>query len=110
RLYVVPGLILFAAGLILEGALLPGPIHLGRIVLDFHFMFVGSALAILGLQLVLLGIYAKTYGLIQDHLTDRWITRFHQRYTLERGVAVGILFFAGGLAINVWILVSWIVS
>lgn len=110
RLYVAPGLLLLAAGLLLEGALLPGPIRLGRITLDFHFMFVGSALAILGLQLVLLGIYAKTYGLIHEHLTDRWITRFHQSYTLERGVALGAIVFVAGLATNVWILVHWLVS
>jgi glycosyltransferase involved in cell wall biosynthesis len=110
RLYVAPGLLLLAAGLLLEGALLPGPIRLGRITLDFHFMFVGSALAILGLQLVLLGIYAKTYGLIHDHLVDKWIARFHQSYTLERGVALGAIVFVAGLATNIWILVHWLVS
>lgn len=110
RLYVIPGLLLLAVGLLLEGVLLPGPIHHGRLTLDFHFMFVGSALAILGLQLVLLGIYAKTYGMLHDHGSDRWITRFHQNYTLERGVVVGLLAFLTGLGINVWILIDWIAS
>ncbi|HVR40542.1 MAG TPA: glycosyltransferase family 2 protein [Thermoanaerobaculia bacterium] len=110
RLYLVPGLALLLMGLVLQAALLPGPIRFRHITLDYHFLFVGSAVAILGLQLVLLGIYAKTYGLIHHHLSDRWIERFHQRYTLERGVAVGGIVFIAGLAINVYILSGWIVS
>jgi hypothetical protein len=110
RLYLVPGLSLSLAGLALELALLPGPVRLGRVNLDFHFMFVGSALAILGVQLVLLGIYAKTYALVHDRLVDRWIARFHRGYTLERGVALGGVLFGVGLALNVWILSNWLAA
>jgi len=108
RLYLAPGLALLAMGLLLEGALLPGPIRVGELRLDFHFMFVGSALAILGLQLVLLGIYAKTYGMVHDRLVDRGIARFHLHYSLERGVSLGATVFGLGLAVNVWILSSWV--
>jgi hypothetical protein len=110
RLYLVPGFILVALGLALELVLLPGPVRLGRLTLDFHFMFVGSACAILGVQLVLLGIYAKTYGLIHDRLVDRWIARFHLSYTLERGVALGGALFGIGVAVNVWILADWVAA
>ncbi|CAN5444232.1 glycosyltransferase [soil metagenome] len=111
RLFVVPGLLLLVAGLGLELALLPGPIPIGRFNLDFHFMFVGGAMAILGLQLLLLGIYAKTYALVQNAGPyDPWILRFNLRYTLERGVALGGVLFGTGVAINVWILSSWIAA
>lgn len=108
RLFLAPGLLLLVVGLGLELALLPGPVRLGFFNLDYHFMFVGSALAILGLQLVLLGIYAKTYALVDETgPDDLWIRRFHLHYTLERGVALGGFFFGVGLAVNVWILASW---
>ena len=110
QLYLVPGLLLLAFGLLLEIALLPGPIRLGRFNLDFHFMFVGSALAILGLQLVLLGVYAKTHALVYDRIVDPWIAQFHLRYSLERGVALGGLLFGAGLAVNVYILASWLAA
>lgn len=111
RLFIFPGLFLTCFGLLLELALLPGPIRLGSFNLDYHFMFVGGALAILGFQIVLLGIYAKTYGLIHETgVTDHWIRRFHLHYTLERGVALGALIFAIGLIINVWILGSWLAA
>lgn len=110
RLFLLPGLILLVAGMGLELAVLPGPLVLGPVTLDFHFMFVGGALAILGLQLILLGLYAKTYTLVHDAApADPWIRRFHLHYTLERGVVLGGLFFGAGLAVNVWILSSWIV-
>jgi glycosyltransferase involved in cell wall biosynthesis len=110
RLYLTPGLVLLATGLLGELALLPGPVRVGRLHLDYHFMFVGSALAILGLQLMLLGVYAKTYGLVHDRLVDRWIARLHLHYTLERGVALGAGLFGLGLALNVWILAGWLMG
>jgi glycosyltransferase involved in cell wall biosynthesis len=110
RLYLAPGLALLALGMLLEAVLLPGPVRIGVVHVDYHFMFVGSAVAILGLQLVLLGIYAKTYGLVQDRLVDRWIGRFHLHYSLERGVSLGAVVFGVGLAVNVWILSSWVTA
>jgi glycosyltransferase involved in cell wall biosynthesis len=111
RLFIYPGLILTLLGLALELALVPGPIRLGSFNLDYHFMFVGGALAILGFQIVLLGIYAKTYGLLHDTgVTDLWIRRFHLHYTLERGVALGALVFVAGVIINAWILGSWLIA
>ncbi len=109
RLFLVPGLVLVALGLGLEALLLPGPLRLGRFTMDFHFMFVGSALAILGTQLVLLGIYAKTWSLVNEpRSADPWIRRFHLHYSLARGVTGGALLFAAGFAINLWILVDWL--
>ncbi|HEX7052158.1 MAG TPA: glycosyltransferase family 2 protein [Longimicrobiales bacterium] len=111
RLFLLPGLTLLALGIALELALLPGPIRLGLFNIDYHFMFVGSALAILGLQLVLLGVYAKTYALVHDAgPADPWIRRFHLHYTLERGVVLGGLLFGAGLIINVGILASWLAA
>ena len=54
-----------------------------------------TIITILGLQLVLLGIYAKTYALVHDAgPVDLWIRRFHLHYTLERGVTLGGALFA----------------
>ena len=109
RLFLVPGLVFLVLGLAMELALLPGPVRVGDVNFDFHFMFVGGALAILGLQLVLLGVYAKTYALVHEAgPSDPWIRRFHLHYTLERGVALGGLLFAAGFLIDLWILIDWI--
>ena len=109
RMFLVPGVALLLAGLALEAALLPGPLRFGGFTLDFHFMFVGGTIAMLGTQLLLLGLFAKTYALVHRvGAHDPWILRFHRVYTLERGVAFGLLVFGAGLALNVGILVSWL--
>jgi glycosyltransferase involved in cell wall biosynthesis len=111
RLFLVPGVVLLLLGVGLELALLQGPLRLNGFTMDFHFMFVGGAVAILGTQLLLLGVYAKTWALVKDPaLADPWIRWFNLHYSLERGVALGGLIFAGGLAINVWILVDWLAA
>lgn len=111
RLFLVPGVVLLLLGVGLELALLPGPLTIGGFTMDFHFMFVGGAVAILGTQLLLLGVYAKTWALVKDPaLADTWIRWFNLHYSLERGVALGSLIFAGGLAINVWILADWLAA
>ncbi|MGH7482560.1 MAG: glycosyltransferase family 2 protein [Longimicrobiales bacterium] len=111
RLFLFPGSVLLLLGLALELALLPGPLRIGDLTLDFHFMFVGGAAAMLGVQLVLLGIFAKTYALTERiGVHDPWILGFHRYYTLERGLAVGILAFGAGLVLNVAILSSWLSS
>lgn len=109
RLFVVPGILLLLLGLGLEVALLPGPLRIGRINMDYHFMFVGSGMALLGLQVLLLGVYANTYALVQNAGPyDRWTVRFHLRYSLERGVLLGGALFSAGLILNVFILASWL--
>jgi glycosyltransferase involved in cell wall biosynthesis len=109
QLFLIPGLLLLLAGLVLELVLLPGPVRIAGQIIDFHFMFVGGALVLLGLQLVLLGVYSKTYALVHDAgPVDPWIRRFHLHYTLERGVALGGLLFAIGFCIDLWILVDWL--
>ncbi|MDX1675522.1 MAG: glycosyltransferase family 2 protein [Longimicrobiales bacterium] len=109
RLFIVPGLILLLLGVGLELALLPGPLTVAEFTMDFHFMFVGGAVAILGTQLLLLGIYAKTWTLVNDPgLADPWIRWLNLHYSLERGVALGGFIFAAGLIINVWILADWL--
>ena len=111
RLFLVPGPVLVLLGLGVELLVLPGPLRLGPLVMDFHFMFVGGAIAILGAQLVLLGIYAKTWVLVNEPaLADPWIGRFHVHYTLERGVVAGGFLFGAGLIINVWILADWVAA
>jgi hypothetical protein len=61
-------------------------------------MFVGSLLATLGTQVLLLGTFAKS----GDEM-PQW-------FTLERGLVVGVLALASGFAINFGILVFWILT
>ena len=110
-LFLVPGIFAVLLGLAGLFALLPGPLRIGVLTFDYHFMFVASALAILGVQLVFLGLAAKTYA--RDTLPERrdpWVDFLDRRFTLERGLLVGLALAAAGLGINAWILWSWLAA
>lgn len=110
-LFLVPGLAALGVGLLGLFALLPGQLRVGAFALDYHFMFVASAAAILGLQLVVLGLAAKTYARGELAIAgDRWLGLLDRHFTLERGLLVGLGLAAAGLGINAWILVSWLGS
>jgi hypothetical protein len=90
--------------------LLPGPLRIGGLSFDFHFMFLASALAILGVQLVGLGIAAKLYARRELEVGDRWLALLARWFTLERGVLAGGAILAAGLGINAPILLDWLAA
>jgi glycosyltransferase involved in cell wall biosynthesis len=110
-LFLIPGVLAVAVGLAGLFALLPGAIRVGTLIFDYHFMFVASALAILGVQLVFLGLAAKTYARAAlGERRDRWVDFLDRRFTLERGLLVGFALAAAGLGINAWILWAWLAA
>ena len=107
--FLVPGLAAIALGLVGILALLPGPIRVGALSFDFHFMFVASALAILGVQLVVLGLAAKAWARSEELVRgDRWLWFLDRWFTLERGLLLGLGVLAAGVGINAKILVDWL--
>jgi hypothetical protein len=107
-LFILPGFAAILFGASALAALLPGPLHFGGMKFDFHFMFVASALVILGMQLVVLGLAAKTHARAELRVGDRWLVFLDRWFTLERGLLAGLVLFAGGVGIDVMILVDWI--
>jgi hypothetical protein len=107
-LFLAPGLAMIVLGLVGLGALLPGPVQIGGTTFDFHFMFVASALAILGVQLVVLGLAAKAFARAELHVSDRWLAFLDRWFTLERGLLIGAAVLAAGLGVNAWILMDWL--
>ncbi len=110
-LFLLPGLLMLVVGLAGLLVLLPGPIRVGAINFDFHFMFVASALAILGVQLVVLGLAAKAFARKENIVReDRWLLLLDRWFSLERGLLAGLGLVAIGLVLNVKILLHWLAA
>jgi glycosyltransferase involved in cell wall biosynthesis len=107
-LFLAPGLLMIALGFAALAALLPGPVAAFGLRFDFHFMFVASALAILGVQLVVLGLAAKAFARAELQVSDRWLAFLDRRFTLERGLLIGAAVLSAGLGVNGWILADWL--
>jgi glycosyltransferase involved in cell wall biosynthesis len=109
HLFLVPGLAALALGAAGLVVLLPGPVSAFGLSFDYHFMFVASALAVLGVQLVVLGFAAKSYARKEQlDRGDRWLGLLDRWFTLERGLLLGLAVMAAGAGVNAWILASWL--
>lgn len=108
HLFLIPGALLFLVGLIGMLALLPGPAHINGFLIDFHFMFVASALSLVGFQVLLTGFYAKAYAYTHRFAPDdRMIQLFYRYFSLEKWLVAGFLVFLVGLGIDVFMVVQW---
>lgn len=108
-LFVLPGLFFLVLGLAGLIVLLPGAIVIGGRVFDIHFMILASMFTILGIEVLTVGLYAKTYSLTAHFDEDDPILRsFYRHFTLEKGLVAGLVLFAVGFAADAYILGKWI--
>jgi hypothetical protein len=94
-----PGFVMLALGLLLLLPLSLGPVTLGPIVFQLHWMLLGLTLATLGLQSIYLGILVQVFFDYSGAATQRWFARFPYTRTVVASAAA----FATGFALNVWL-------
>jgi glycosyltransferase involved in cell wall biosynthesis len=104
-LFMIPGLALFGLGFVMLFALVGGPLDIGGLRFDMHYMVLGSLLTLMGFQVITLGAYAKMYA-ISEHFEEksRTLNLISRYFNLERGILMGSLVFVAGLGINLYIL------
>jgi len=96
-LFLAPGLAFFLSGLLGLAATLPGPLRLGRVILDVGTMIVSSMSVILGFQLVAQAFYAKVFAVGEGLLPgDPRFARLFKYWNLEKGIILGLALIAGG--------------
>lgn len=106
-LFVVPGLILMAAG-VAGYALALGGIHMGRAAFEAHTLLFASALFLCGYQAVAFSFMIKTFAYREGwHKGSPWLGWFYARFNLERGLLAGLTASLAGSALMAWTLVLW---
>ncbi len=109
HLYVAPGVLLLAVGVLLQLLLARGPLDIGPFHLGIHFLALGAMLTLIGFNVLNLGVLAKTV-MVQRYkgLRSRVVSLIEKRFTLEAGlIAAGCLILTG-LAIDAAILGRWL--
>lgn len=97
-LFLVPGLILMLVGGIGYAMALPGVTILGA-RLDAHTLLAASLALLMGFQSVLFAILGKTFAIREGLMPpDPRMDRFFRIATLERGLLIGLLALAIGVA------------
>lgn len=111
-LFVVPGALLVAVGLVGYALALPN-VTLGGATLGPHTLLFASLAILCGYQAILFAVFTKTFGIAERLVpADRRWMRFYRLINLERGLIVaGITLLAGvallAVAISQWASVNF---
>ena len=110
-LFLIPGILLFLLGLVGTVALLPGPLQIGSRAYDIHVMVLACLLCLLGYQVLLLGLSARSLSVTRGFSNgDPLIQCVYRHFTLEKGLLLGCVIFAVGFLIDGWIAYGWVKS
>jgi glycosyltransferase involved in cell wall biosynthesis len=107
HLFIFPGTIMAAIGAVVEFIVITHIAVFGR-EWDVHALIGGALLAIVGTQVVALGICAHAYATYFMGERDEWFDRMRARYTLENGLLLGGFLIMAGLVLGVVIVINWI--
>ena len=106
-LFLIPGAILLALGLLIVIPLSTGPIELFGWTWYVHPMIVGIAATLVGAQIVQLGLFARTYAVNYLGDSDPPLERGWARIRLEHGLLLGLGLFVAGTVLLTAIFVEW---
>ncbi|TCO64484.1 glycosyltransferase family 2 protein [Actinocrispum wychmicini] len=107
-LFLYPGLAALVLGLAATLALMFGPIAIGGVGFDVATMLYTAGIAVLGYQAVLFSVMVKLFGAREQLLpmSPRY-KQLVERFTVERGLVLGMVIFLAGIVLAVLQLVLW---
>jgi hypothetical protein len=107
-LMLYPGTALIVMGTAAEVALLRGTLVIVNVGFDIHTMLYAAGATVLGVQLVLFSLLARTVGVLKNQLPmSRQLERFLSVFTLERGIVLGVCLGLAGVGLAAYSLGSW---
>jgi glycosyltransferase involved in cell wall biosynthesis len=107
-LMLYPGSCMIAAGTAAEILILRGPVIVHGVGFDIHTMLYAAGATILGVQLVLFSLLARTIGVIKRVLPmTPPLQRFLSVFSLERGIVLGASLGLIGLTLAVYSVRTW---
>jgi glycosyltransferase involved in cell wall biosynthesis len=107
-LFLYPGILLMAGGLILGAWLLPGPLYVENIAFDVQTLLYAAMAVLLGFQAIAFAVFTKAFAINQQLLPDD--PRFNKimgGVGLEAGLITGALLFCFGIAGSIWAVSFW---
>ena len=108
-LFLYPGAVLFALGLLATLVLLPGPLMLTpRFGLDDHTFLVATIAILVGVQVVGFGVIARHFAAANGLLPrSKSLDGLMSRVSLERGLLIALALMCGGIGGVAWSLWQW---
>jgi glycosyltransferase involved in cell wall biosynthesis len=99
-----PGIALLVSGLLMSSVLAAGPVLIGSVGFDLHWMLLAVVAATVGYSAVQLALLGRVLFDFDPRLTDRMLARM----TYNRGVLASGLLILAGIVPNAVLLVRWL--
>lgn len=109
-LFFLPGLILFLLGLITVMALFFNNPEVLGVVLYVHPMILGALCIMVGYQLIMFSLFAKTYAVTHLGEGGRFISKILKYMTIEKAGVFSLFLIVLGSVIYIIILLKWVNS
>ena len=107
-LFLMPGLLLSALGFIFAAALSVNDIKIGGIELNVGTLMMACMAVIVGFQLIAFAFFTKVFAIAEGLLpADPKLTRVFKIFTLERGIATGLVVLLVGTILFLRALWLW---
>lgn len=107
-LFLIPGLVLSAAGFLAGAILACGPVHLGRVTFDVGTLTMAAMTFMVGIQLVAFAFFTKVFAIEEGLLPhDPKFARWFRFFTLEKGVLAGAALALAGVVLLAYAFWLW---
>jgi len=107
-MFVVPGGMLFALGVVLLFLLMGRPLSIGRVTLEAHTVIAATMLALAGFQIGVFGFSLNLYGLAHRFTRPDAVTRLFLRNYMARNIGVlGLLILGAALSLAARLANEW---
>jgi len=107
-LFLQPGLILMALGLVAGGLLVRGPVHVGAVTFDVHTLLFAAMAVLIGFQSVAFAVLTKVFAIQAGVLpADAGFNRWMSLINLEKGLAAACALIVAGLVLSLHAIGAW---
>ncbi|NJL19133.1 MAG: glycosyltransferase family 2 protein, partial [Bdellovibrionaceae bacterium] len=101
--FFIPGVLLLLLGIGVAAPLSFGPLVVGPFGFDVNTLLMGWVSFLAGVQLMIFALFTRTWATRMGWLPEqRSLARFYKIFNLERGLLLGLVCVAAGLALLVW--------
>ncbi len=107
-LFFYPGVVMFTAGLVGMGALVPGPVRLGAVSFDTNTMLLCATSMIVGFQAIFFALFTQAFSIhIGLRYPDPRFRKLYEKASVEWGAVVGSIVLFAGVGMFIFAFLDW---
>ena len=107
-LFLYPGMVFCILGLVITVSLMFGPVTLGGVTFDIHTMLYGSAMIMIGTNMIFFSLFTRIYAIRTRFIpTKENVATRLAGITTEKGAITGVILTLAGIVMTVLAFMVW---